>query len=61
MNKSMITRAITNDGSARLIFADSSEIVQRAHEIHNTSKTMTAALGRCLTVTGIVNIGSVEK
>ena len=54
MKGSTITRAMTSDGSARLFFTDSTAIVQRAHEIHRTSKTMTAALGRVLTATSLM-------
>lgn len=43
-----IIRAITKDGSARAIVTDARDIVQRAREIHNTSPTATAALGRTL-------------
>jgi len=56
---SLITRAMTKDGSARIVVANTTEIVERAHEIHNTSKTMTAALGRALTATSIM--GSLLK
>ncbi len=56
---SMITRAVTRDGSARIIFANTTEIVQRAHEIHGTSKTMTAVLGRVLTAASLM--GSLLK
>ena len=44
-----IVRALSDDGGVRLFFAESTELVQRAHVIHGTSKTMTAALGRALT------------
>lgn len=54
MNKSKIVRAITSDGSARLFFEDSTAIVQRAHEIHGTSKTVTAVLGRALTAASLM-------
>ena len=54
MNQSRITRAMTRDGSARMIFAQTTSIVQRAHEIHQTSKTVTAALGRSLTATAMM-------
>lgn len=57
--QSRITRAMTADGSARVIFAETTAIVERAHEIHNTSKTMTAVLGRCLTAASIM--GSLLK
>ncbi|MBR4071146.1 MAG: Hsp33 family molecular chaperone HslO [Clostridia bacterium] len=56
---SMITRAITADGSARIIFTDSTAIVAKAREIHNTSKTMTAVLGRSLTAASLM--GSLLK
>ena len=57
--RSDIIRAMTHDGSARLIFAHTTDIVQTAHEMHGTSKTMTAALGRCLTAASL--IGSLLK
>ena len=56
---SMISRAITADGSARMIFADTTQLVQKAADIHNTSKTVTAALGRCLTAASLM--GSLLK
>ena len=56
---SKIIRAMTSDGSARLIFALTTDIVQTAHTIHGTSKTMTAALGRCLTAASLM--GSLLK
>ena len=56
---SKIIRAMTSDGSARLIFALTTDIVQTAHKIHGTSKTMTAALGRCLTAASLM--GSLLK
>ena len=56
---SKLTRAVTQDGSARLIYAETTAIVQRAHEIHETSKTMTAVLGRCLTAASMM--GSLLK
>ncbi len=54
MNSSKIVRAITKDGSARLFFEDSTAIVQKAHEIHGTSKTITAVLGRALTAASLM-------
>ena len=56
---SKIIRAMTSDGSARLIFAQTTDIVQTAHTLHNTSKTMTATLGRCLTAAALM--GSLLK
>ena len=43
-----IIRAITRDGSARAIVLEGRDIVERAREIHNTTPTATAALGRTL-------------
>lgn len=54
MNHSQIHRFITTDGSARLIFADTTEIVNEAIRIHSPSPTATAALGRALTATSIM-------
>ena len=45
-DRSVIKRAITSDGGARIVFCDSTSIVRKASEIHKTSKTMTAVLGR---------------
>lgn len=59
LDQSILTRAMTQDGSVRIVCADTTAIVQRAHEIHGTSKTMTAVLGRCLTVTSLM--GSLLK
>ena len=44
----VIIRAITRDGSARAMITDARDTVQRAHEIHDTAPTATAALGRTL-------------
>ncbi len=43
-----IIRAITKDGSARAIVLEGRDIVERAREIHQTTPTATAALGRTL-------------
>lgn len=50
-----IIRAITRDGSARAIVIDGSDIVERAREIHNTTPTTTAALGRTLIATSLAS------
>jgi len=55
MKKSIIKRAISSDGGIRVIFCDSTEIVRRSCEIHHTSKTMTAVLGRALTATSLMS------
>lgn len=59
MHNSALMRALTRDGSAMIVAADTSQIVQTAHEIHNLSKTMTAALGRALTAASMM--GSLLK
>lgn len=42
-------RMISEDGSLFMMAADTTEIVKRAQEIHNTTNVCTAALGRLLT------------
>ncbi len=59
MRRSTLMRALTQDGSAMIVAADSTQIVQTAHEIHGLSKTMTAALGRALTAVSMM--GSLLK
>ena len=56
---SHITRLMSRDGSARLLVIESTALVQRAQQIHSTSKTMTAVLGRALT--GCSLMGSLLK
>ena len=52
---SIIKRAISRDGGIRVIFCDSTAVVRRSCEIHHTSKTMTATLGRVLTATSLMS------
>ena len=59
MRPSHLTRALTRDGRAMIVAADTSLIVQTAHELHHLSKTMTAALGRALTAASMM--GSLLK
>ena len=59
MKHSYITRAITSDGSARIFFTDTTAIVEKAKEIHGTSKTCTAVIGRALTAASLM--GSLLK
>ena len=43
-----IVRAMTRDGWVKIAAIDGRDMVQRAKDIHNTSPTATAALGRML-------------
>ncbi len=47
-------RMISSDGFIAASAIDASDIVQRAHEIHGTSHTASAALGRVLAVTSLM-------
>ena len=55
MKNSVIKRAISRDGGIRVIFCDSTAVVRRSCEIHHSSKTMTAVLGRALTATALMS------
>jgi len=54
MKNSYVTRAMSQDGSARIFVADTTAIVAKAREIHKTAKTATAVLGRALTAASLM-------
>ena len=52
--KSKMLRAMTRDGSARLMVLNSRDMVNRMREAHTTSPTATAALGRTITAASMI-------
>ena len=54
--KDYLIRATDESGSIRFFAATTTDLVEKAREIHNTSPTATAALGRTLTMSAIMGI-----
>lgn len=54
MGKDYIIRAVTADGSLRAFVADTTELVNKAHQMHKTYPIASAALGRLLTATSMM-------
>ena len=53
-NKCKVITALSKDGGFRLLLVDSTAAVEKMRQLHNTSKTMTAALGRSITACSIM-------
>ena len=54
-----IVNAITSNGAIRVVAADTTQLCNRAQEIHKMSATAAAALGRTITAAAIM--GSMLK
>ena len=53
-NSTILYNAITKDGSARILYLDSTEMTKKAASIHSLSITATAVLGRSLTISSMM-------
>lgn len=54
--KDYVLRAIAGDGQVRAFVADTTNMVEKARDLHKTTKVATAALGRTLTATSIMGL-----
>ena len=53
---SKLVRYITEDGSAFIIAADSTEMIRKMEQIHQPSAAVTAGMGRLLTAASIMGV-----
>lgn len=61
MSSDKLIRCITSDGAAMITAAVTSDLVFKAHRIHNTSPVATAALGRLLTAASLMGAQLKQK
>lgn len=61
MRSGKILRAMTHDGSARVLLTDATGIVERAREIHDLSPMSTVCLGRLLVGASLIGSMMGEK
>ncbi len=54
LKKSIITRGMTRDGSARVLVINSREMINSMISVHKTAPTATAALGRLVTAASMI-------
>jgi molecular chaperone Hsp33 len=54
--KDYVIRATAGDGQLRAFVATTTNMVEEARKLHNTTKVATAAFGRTLTVTSMMGL-----
>ncbi len=55
MSTDLLTRAVSQDGSARILVLNSKNITEKARQIHELTPTTTALLGRALTACSLMS------
>ena len=56
-----LVRGTSMDGEIRVFCAITTDLVNKAHEIHQTSRVATAALGRLLTGAAIMGAAGLKQ